>query len=266
MYDRSDFKAGRNYCAAQGYNSRMENPIQLRPRFIEAVDYARHVHVELRKGTQVPYMAHLLGVASLVLGETGHIGPHMVTEDMVIAALLHDAVEDEGGLPRLHDIEEKFGKEVAKIVEGCSDSFEQDPNKKQVWEVRKASYIERLWNEPPASLLVSIADKLYNARAILEEYRQLGAEVWTRFKRGRKHQLWYFDELIKVFERRCRIGGSSKSSSEPLKNSPNFPPRTDDRKTHKPRRITVTDFLALILAGHDRLLTSIKNRHAGTEA
>jgi len=145
----------------------MENPVQLTHRFTEAVDYARHVHVELRKGTQVPYMAHLLGVASLVLGETGHIGPHMVTEDMVIAALLHDAVEDEGGLPRLRDIEEKFGKEVAKIVEGCSDSFEQDPNKKQVWEVRKASYIERLRNEPTATLLISIADKLYNARAIL---------------------------------------------------------------------------------------------------
>jgi hypothetical protein len=77
------------------------------------------------------------------------------------------------------------------------------PNKKQAWEVRKRSYIERLWNEPPATLLVSIADKLYNARAILEEYRQIGAEVWTRFKRGRKHQLGYFDELIKVFERRC---------------------------------------------------------------
>ena len=150
----------------------------------------------------MPYMAHLLGVASLVLGETGHV-PFPVTEDMAIAALLHDAVEDEGGLPRLRDIEEKFGKEVAKIVEGCTDSFEQDPNKKQVWEVRKASYIERLWNEPPAPLLVSIADKLYNARAILEEYRQIGAEVWTRFKRGRKHQLWYFDELVKVYEVRC---------------------------------------------------------------
>src|SRR5580765_6448251 len=181
----------------------MENPIQLTHRFTEAVDYTRHVHVELRKGTQAPYMAHLLGVASLVLGETGYIGPHMVTEDMVIAALLHDAVEDEGGLPRLRDIEEKFGKEVAKIVEGCSDSFEQDPNKKQVWEVRKASYIERLRNEPTATLLISIADKLYNARAILEEYRLLGVEVWTRFKRGRKHQLWYFDELIKVYDERC---------------------------------------------------------------
>jgi (p)ppGpp synthase/HD superfamily hydrolase len=147
-------------------------------------------------------MAHLLGVASLVLGETGHV-PFPVTEDMAIAALLHDAVEDEGGLPRLREIEGKFGPEVAKIVEGCTDSFEEDANRKQEWEVRKASYIERLWNEPPETLLVSVADKLYNARAILEEYRQIGPEVWTRFKRGRKEQLWYFDELIKVYTGKC---------------------------------------------------------------
>jgi hypothetical protein len=101
----------------------MENPVQLTPHFTQAVDYARQVHVELRKGTQVPYMAHLLGVASLVLGESGHL-PFPVTEDTVIAALLHDAVEDEG----------------------------------------KSSYVERLWNEPPETLLVSVADKLYNAR------------------------------------------------------------------------------------------------------
>ena len=105
---------------------------------------------------------------------------------------------------RLRDIEEKFDIEVARIVEGCTDSFEEDPSKKQEWEVRKASYIERLWNEPPETLLVSIADKLYNARAILEEYRQIGAEVWTRFKRGRKH-LWYFGELIKVYDNPDRL-------------------------------------------------------------
>jgi (p)ppGpp synthase/HD superfamily hydrolase len=104
----------------------MENPVQLTPRFTEAVAYARQVHVGVRKGTQVPYMAHLLGVASLVLGETGHVFPIAVTEDMVIAALLHDAVEDEGGLPRLRDIEAQFGEEVARIVEGCTDSFVQD--------------------------------------------------------------------------------------------------------------------------------------------
>lgn len=175
-------------------------------RFIQAVDYARQIHTGWRKGTHVPYMAHLLGVASLVMGESGHV-PFAVTEDMVIAALLHDAVEDEGGLPRLQDIEAKFGKDVAKIVEGCTDSSEVDSDKKQEWGVRKEAYIKRLREEPDESegtLLVSAADKLYNARAILEDYREVGAEVWKRFKRGRDQQLWYFDGLIKVYEERCR--------------------------------------------------------------
>ena len=177
----------------------------LTPRFTQAVDYARQVHIGKRKGTQVPYMAHLLGVASLVMGENGHV-PFAVTEDMAIAALLHDAVEDEGGLPRLRDIEAKFGKEVGDIVKGCTDSFEADSDKKQEWALRKASYIKRLHEERDESegtLLVSAADKLYNARAILEDYRDIGAEVWKRFKRGREQQLWYFDELIKVYQQRC---------------------------------------------------------------
>jgi GTP pyrophosphokinase len=170
--------------------------------FTDAVEYARQIHTGFRKGTQVPYMAHLLGVASLVLGETGHV-EFPVTEEMVIAALLHDAVEDEGGLPRLRDIEARFGKQVAHIVEGCTDSFEEDPTKKPDWETRKAGYIERLRKEPPETLLVSAADKLYNARAIVEDYRTIGPEVWTRFKRGPKQQLWYFDELLKVYGDRC---------------------------------------------------------------
>lgn len=180
-------------------------PFMLTPRFTQAVDYAREIHTGTRKGTQVPYMAHLLGVASLVVGESGHV-PFAVTEDMAIAALLHDAVEDEGGLPRLQNIEAKFGKEVANIVKGCTDSFEVDSGKKQEWEARKASYIKRLRDgreESEGTLLVSAADKLYNARAILEDYREIGAEVWNRFKRGRKQQLWYFDELIKVYETSC---------------------------------------------------------------
>ncbi len=183
----------------------MESPgelIHLTARFSRAVDYARQVHVNYRKGTNVPYMAHLMGVASLVLGEIGHVA-FVVTEDMVIAALLHDAAEDEGGLPRLYDIEANFGKEVAAIVEGCSDSLAEDGSKKQEWELRKASYIERLWHEPNGTLLVSAADKLYNSRSILEDYRVFGAEVWKRFKRGRKAQLWYFDEILKVYEKRC---------------------------------------------------------------
>lgn len=185
------------------------NLLSLTARFTRAVDYARQVHVNYRKGTTVPYMAHLLGVASLVMGESGHVD-FPVTEDMVIAALLHDAVEDEGGLPRLRDIEANFGREVAKIVEGCTDSFEEDSSKKLEWEVRKKSYIDRLWKEPEGTLLVSAADKLYNARAILEDYRKIGAAIWSRFKRGRKEQLWYFGELSKVYEER----GSNRLTEE----------------------------------------------------
>ncbi|MGB6836041.1 MAG: HD domain-containing protein, partial [Candidatus Acidiferrum sp.] len=134
-------------------------------------------------------------------------------EDMVIGALLHDAVEDEGGRPRLRDIEANFGKEIAKVVEGCTDSFAEDSNKKPEWKERKTSYIERLRKESEATLLVSAAGKLYNARAILEDYRQVGAKVWERFNKGRKEQLWYFDELIKVYQERCpswRIVGELK--------------------------------------------------------
>ena len=175
--------------------------LHLTSRFTSAVDYARQVHVDYRKESQVPSLAHLIGVASLVIGESGHVN-FPVTEDMVIAALLHDAVEDQGGLPRLGDIEANFGKEVAKIVEGCTDSFEADSSKKQKWELRKTSYIRRLRKESQATLLVSVADKVYNARAILEDYRNVGAEVWKRFKRGRDKQLWYFNELIKVYDQR----------------------------------------------------------------
>jgi len=183
-------------------NSQEHGALALTPRFSRAVDYARQIHVGYRKGSTVPYMAHLLGVASLVMGESGHV-PFPVTEEMVIAALLHDAVEDEGGLPRLRDIEQNFGPDVARIVEGCTDSFEVDSNHKQGWETRKRSYIERLPKESQDTLLVSAADKLYNARSLLEDYRNIGEEVWKRFKRGRREQLWYFDELLKVYEEKC---------------------------------------------------------------
>ena len=95
-----------------------------------------------------------------------------------------------------------FGNAVAKIVEGCTDSFEVHSSKKQQWELRKTSYIRRLKKESQATLLVSVADKVYNARAILEDYRNIGPEVWKRFKRGLDKQLWYFNELIKVYDQR----------------------------------------------------------------
>jgi (p)ppGpp synthase/HD superfamily hydrolase len=175
-----------------------QNPrLVLTERFTEAVEYARQLHTEYRKGTEIPYMAHLLGVAALVMGEAGGRVP--VTEDMVIAALLHDAVEDHGGLPRLREIEARFGLDVARMVAGLSDTFAEDHDKKESWEERKIAYLTRLRDEPDNVLLISAADKLYNAKAILDDFKEIGPKVFERFKRGAAQQLWYFDELLKVF-------------------------------------------------------------------
>lgn len=169
----------------------------LTERFSAAVEYVRLLHTECRKGTDVPYMAHLLGVAALVMGEAGGRVP--VTEDMVIAALLHDAVEDHGGMPRLREIEQRFGEHVARMVAGLSDTFADDHDKKEGWEERKRAYLERLRSEADDVLLISAADKLYNAKSILDDYRLIGDAVWERFKRGADKQLWYFKELLAIF-------------------------------------------------------------------
>ncbi len=175
------------------------NPLHFTERLTRAVDYARHLHIERRKGTGIPAMAHLFGVASLVIGEAG-LTDFPVTEDMVIAALLHDAVEDHGGAPRLEDIRQNFGADVARMVDGLSDSLAEDPSAKDQWEQRKQAYIDRLRDEPADVRLISAADKLYNARSILEDYRLIGPEVWRRFKRGRNLQMWYFDSILEVFK------------------------------------------------------------------
>jgi (p)ppGpp synthase/HD superfamily hydrolase len=172
--------------------------LHLSSRFTNAVDYARTIHIERRKGSKIPYMAHLLGVASLVMGETGEARVAL-TEDMVIAAILHDAAEDQGGLTRLEDIKHNFGSEVARMVEGLSDSLAEDSGNKAPWPERKNAYIKRLRGEHADVQLISAADKLYNARTILDDYRKIGPEVWKRFKRGRDDQIWYFRELLKVF-------------------------------------------------------------------
>jgi (p)ppGpp synthase/HD superfamily hydrolase len=175
-------------------------PLHLGERFTQAVDYARTLHIERRKGSEIPFMAHLLGVAALVMGEAGHVD-FPVTEDMVIAALLHDAVEDHGGSVRLEDVSYNFGADVASMIEGLSDTLAGDPGSKEPWEERKASYLVRLREEPADVQLISAADKLYNARTILDDYRKIGPEVWKRFKRGRDAQIWYFNELLKIFNK-----------------------------------------------------------------
>ena len=177
-----------------------QDGLLLTNRFTKAVDYARQFHTEFRKGTRIPYMAHLLGVTAIVLAEAGRAIP--VTEDMAIAAILHDVVEDHGGLPRLQDVEKEFGPNVARMVLALSDTLAEDHDKKEGWDQRKTEYLARLRNEPEDVLLISAADKLYNAKAILDDLREIGPGVWERFKRGPDEQLWYFNSLLEIFQAR----------------------------------------------------------------
>jgi len=162
----------------------------LSSRFQDALVYANQVHAaQRRKGTSVPYVSHVLIVAGLVLENGGD-------ENEGIAALLHDAVEDQGGEARLADIRARFGHAVANIVLGCSYSIAIP---KPPWEERKRRYLDRLPTAPPSVRLVSVADKVANARAILAGYRERGDEVWTRFNAPPDRILWYYRELVKAF-------------------------------------------------------------------
>ena len=164
--------------------------VALGPRFEEALTYAARLHREqVRKGSGVPYLSHLLGVAGIAL-------EHGASEDEAIAALLHDAVEDQGGAPTLAEIRRRFGDTVADIVAGCSDT---DVVPKPPWRPRKEAYVAHLASASPSARLVSAADKLHNARSILTDYRRLGEAVWTRFAGGKEGTLWYYRAVVQAF-------------------------------------------------------------------
>ena len=120
-------------------------------------------------------------------------------EDQAIAALLHDAVEDQGGLATLETIRHIFGDRVAVAVESCSDSVVSDPTKKLPWRERKDKYLAHLRSANADALIVGVADKLHNARAILSDYRQIGEQLWSRFNVPKAEQLWYYGELVEAF-------------------------------------------------------------------
>ena len=163
----------------------------LSERFSEALTYATHLHAkQVRKGSGVPYIAHLLGVASIAL-EYG------AKEDEAIAALLHDAIEDQGGDATRQEIRRRFGYTVTEIVNGCTDS-ETIP--KPPWGERKEAYIAHISAASLSVLLVSSADKLYNARSILQDYRVIGDEIWQRFAGGKTGTLWYYRSLVEAFK------------------------------------------------------------------
>jgi GTP pyrophosphokinase len=160
---------------------------------LRAFEFAAEKHSgQTRKASTIPYIAHLMGVASLVLEFGGD-------EDMAIAALLHDVVEDCGGAPMLKEIRRRFGSRVAKIVDGCTDS---DTYPKPPWRERKEKYIRHLKSADAETRLVSAADKLNNVRSILSDYREVGESVWARFKGGRDGTLWYYQALLEEFLRR----------------------------------------------------------------
>ncbi|NLW56609.1 MAG: bifunctional (p)ppGpp synthetase/guanosine-3',5'-bis(diphosphate) 3'-pyrophosphohydrolase [Firmicutes bacterium] len=164
--------------------------------FEKALVYAHRVHAgQKRKGSGIPYITHLLSVAALVLEAGGN-------ETEAIGALLHDAVEDQGGRERLTEIKEEFGPEVAAIVEGCSDALEKP---KPEWWERKRRYLAHLPEASPSVLLVSVADKLHNARCIVADYREIGEGLWSRFNTGKEGTLWYYQELTRVYRQSAKL-------------------------------------------------------------
>ena len=165
-------------------------------RFDFALVYATQVHAgQVRKGAEIPYVAHTLAVAALVLEHGGR-------EDEAIAALLHDAAEDQGGEEQLANIRGRFGERVADIVRACSDDLPALGEQKRGWRERKEAYLAHLEVVDESVLLVSAADKLHNARAILLDYGTVGEEIWDRFKVSRDETLWYYRRVSEILTKR----------------------------------------------------------------
>lgn len=162
------------------------------PKFVQALGYAARLHArQFRKRTDRPYIGHLLSVTSIVIEYGGD-------EEMAIAALLHDAVEDQGGMQRLREIRRKFGKRVAQIVEGCTDSYTEP---KPPWMDRKRAYVARVAGESEDVRLVSAADKLSNTREVLHDFRVRGESVFERFQGKKEGTLWYYRALVDEFRK-----------------------------------------------------------------
>ncbi|BAZ08053.1 HD domain-containing protein [Calothrix sp. NIES-3974] len=163
---------------------------KLTNRFEQALVYASRLHQkQTRKGGDIPYISHLLSVAALVLEDGGD-------EDEAIAALLHDAVEDQGGVETREVILNMFGIRVVEIVDSCTDT---DTIPKSPWKERKSEYIKKLRHAPASVNRVTLADKLHNARSILKDLSIYGDATWDRFSGGKSGTLWYYHTLLELF-------------------------------------------------------------------
>jgi (p)ppGpp synthase/HD superfamily hydrolase len=171
-------------------------------RFDEALQLASELHrTQTRKQTPIPYVAHLMAVAGIVL-EAHAYHQFDDIEDLAIAALLHDAIEDQGDKIDLAEIKRRFGQNVHDIVLSCSDAVIHRPGqKKPPWRKRKEEYIAKIKTKSHGTLLVSCADKLHNARSIMFDHERIGDIVWERFTADKEETLWYYEELRKAFEK-----------------------------------------------------------------
>jgi (p)ppGpp synthase/HD superfamily hydrolase len=161
----------------------------LTARFEKALLYATRLHAtQTRKASDIPYVSHLMAVAALALEYGGG-------EDEAIAALLHDAVEDQGGDETRVEILEKFGPAITGIVDGCTDA---DTFPKPPWRPRKEAFMENLRGCSDSVRLVVACDKLHNARAMVKDYRVCGEALWSRFSGGREGMLWYYRTIVAV--------------------------------------------------------------------
>ena len=171
----------------------------LTDRFVSALQFAHDVHrSQIRKDTTIPYVSHLLSVAGLVLESGGD-------EDLAIAGLLHDAVEDAeeiSGEEMSDRIRSKFGDRVADIVDGCSDAKSSPGGRKPPWRSRKEAYIQHLRSASDDVLRVSIADKVHNARSIATDQDRFGAELWKRFSSNSEESRWYYTSLRDIYKER----------------------------------------------------------------
>jgi (p)ppGpp synthase/HD superfamily hydrolase len=163
---------------------------KLTERFEQALVYATRLHAQqIRKATGVPYISHLLSVTALVLEDGGD-------EDEAIAALLHDAVEDQGGKATRAEIYRLFGEQVGAIVDGCT---EFDSEIKPPWRERKERYLEQLRQGTPSVRRVALADKLHNARSLLVDYQHQGENIWSVFSVGKDGMLWFYHTLLTLY-------------------------------------------------------------------
>ena len=168
----------------------MTTGISLSRRFADAAAWAWELHAEqTRKGTGIPYVAHLYGVAALAL-------EHGADEDEAIAALLHDAAEDQGGEKTLAEIGQRFGSRVAGIVEACTDTTAEP---KPPWRERKERHLEHLRGAGASAHLVVLCDKVHNLRALVRDYRAVGEALWSRFRtRSGPDVVWYYRQMLEL--------------------------------------------------------------------